>query len=214
MTDKKSTLLAVGALLAIAGALTFLYVTQWSGGRQGSKKPFENLGFIAAEETAALLKRTGQVVLVAEVEEALRTPNVEALVQGFKAGLAKQSGVTLKEIKNLPRSMDGDPRRWPAGHAEQLGKLGQGTGALVFIGSLPLELAAGELAALKAGPAKLVLITAQTPTLKPLLQHGVIHLAIVNRSPPQPTPSRSESPRQWFDRVYLVAKPDALGGLP
>lgn len=214
MNDKKSTLLAVVALLAIAGALTFLYVTQWGGGRSGNLKPFENLGFIAAEETATLLNRSGQVVLVAEVEEALRTPNVEALVQGFKSGLAKQSGVKLKELKNLPRSMDGDPRRWPAGHAEQLGKLGQGTAALVFIGSLPPELSAAELAALKAGPTKLVLISAQSPSLKPLLQQGVIHLAIVNRVPARPAPSRSESPRQWFDRVYLVAKPDALGELP
>lgn len=214
MNDKKSTLLAVVALLAIAGSLAFLYVTQWGGGRQGSMKPFENLGFIAAAETATLLNRSGQVVLVAEVEEALRSPNVEALVQGFKTGLAKQSGVTLKEIKNLPRSMDGDPRRWPAGHAELLGKLGAGAGAVVFIGSLPQELTAGELAALKASQGKLVLVSAQSPALKPLLQQGVLHLAIVNRFPPRPAPSRSESPRQWFDRVYLVAKPDALSELP
>ena len=29
-----------------------------------------------------------------------------------------------------------------------------------------------------------------------------------------PAPSGKETPRQWFDRVYLVAKSDALGELP
>ncbi|MEN9574284.1 MAG: hypothetical protein RL514_2139 [Verrucomicrobiota bacterium] len=213
MNDKKSALTAVVALLAIAGALAFLYVTQFRGGGQGSGKPFENLGFIAAEETATLLNRTGQVVLVAEMEET-RSPNTEALLKGFKAGLAKQPGVTLKSVQDLKRSMDGDPRHWPVGHAERLAQLGSGAGAVVFIGSLPQELAKGDLAVLKEGKFKLVFVTAQAPVLKPLLQQGVLHLAIVNRVPPRPAPSGRESARQWFDRVYLVAKPDALGELP
>lgn len=213
MNDKKPTLIAVVALLAIASSLTFLYFTQSGGGRAGSMKPFENLGFIVAEETATLLNRTGQVVLVAEMEDT-RSPSTEALIKGFKAGLTKQPGVTLKAVQDLKRSMDGDPRFWPVGHAERLAQLGSGAGALVFIGSLPPELAKGDLAVLKEGKSKLVFVTAQAPALKPLLQLGVLHLAIVNRVPPRPAPSGRESARQWFDRVYLVAKPDALGELP
>lgn len=213
MNDNKSTFLAVGALLAIAGSLTFLYFSQFGGGSKMSLKPMENLGLIVAEETAKLLSQPGPVVIVAEVEET-RSLNTEALIKGFKAGLAKQTGVTLKAIEDLKRSMDGDPRLWPAGHAEQLSKLGVGGGAVVFIGGLPQELTKDDLAALKASKSKLIFVTAQAPTLKPLLQQGLVQLAVVNRFPPKPALSRKESPRQWFDRVYLVAKPNALGELP
>ena len=70
------------------------------------------------------------------------------------------------------------------------------------------------MAALKGSKSKLVVVTAQSPILKPLLQQGIIQLAIVNRFPPKPAPTGKETPRQWFDRVYMVVKPDALGELP
>ena len=213
MNDKKNTLLAVGAVGAILGSLAFLYFTQFRHPTL-SLKPLESLGYVSAEETAKLLNQQGSVVLVCESEEGTRSPNSEAQVKGFNAAMAKLPGVTLKTTQDLKRSMDGDPRQWPAGHAEQLARLGAGAGAVVFIGSMPQEFTKADLAALQGSKCKFVVVTAQAPSLKPLLQQGIIHLAIVNRLKPQPAPSRTETPRQWFDRVYLVAKPDALGELP
>lgn len=210
----KNTAVAVGAIVAILGSLTWLYFTEFRNGPATNMKPFESLGYIVAEETAALLGNQGRVVLVTELMEAMKSPNTEAQIKGFKAGLAKKSGVTLKEIKELKRSMDGDPRLWPAGYAEQLVKMGDGAAAIVFLGSLPQELAKGDLALLKGSGSKLVFVTAPSPVLKPLLQQGIVHLAVVNRFPPKPAPSTKESPRQWFDRIYMVVKPDALGDLP
>lgn len=212
MNANNNPFLTVGALLAIAGSVTFLYFSQFADSKT-DLKPMENLGRIVAEETTRLLSPPASVVIVAEVEEA-RSHNTEALIQGFKAGLAKQTGVTLKAVENLKRSMDGDPRFWPTGHAEQLSKLGAGAGAVVFIGGLPQEFAKADTAALQGSKCKFVFVTAQAPTLKPLLQQGLVHLAVVNRQSPKPPSSRKESPRQWFDRVYLVAKADALGELP
>ncbi|MFM8471855.1 MAG: hypothetical protein ACKODH_18150, partial [Limisphaerales bacterium] len=80
--------------------------------------------------------------------------------------------------------------------------------------SLPAQLAKEDVAAFQGIKAKLVAVTAQSPTLKPLLQQNILHLAIVNRFPPKPAPSGKETPRQWFDRVYMVVKPGALGELP
>lgn len=210
----KNTLIAVGAILAILGSLTYLYFAEFRGGPTQNMKPFENLGYSVAEETAALLGNQGRVVLVTDLMEVQKSPNAEAQIKGFKAGLAKKSAVTLKEIKELKRSMDGDPRLWPAGHAEQLVKMGDGAAAVVFFGSLPQELAKGDLALLKGSSCKLVFVTAQSSVLKPLLQQGIVHLAIVNRFPPKPAPTGKESPRQWFERVYMVLKPGALGELP
>lgn len=210
----KNTLIAAGAVVAILGSLTWLYFTEFRNGPATNLKPFENLGYTVAEETAVLLGNQGRVVVVTELMEVQKSPNAEAQIKGFKAGLAKKSGVTVKEIKELKRSMDGDPRLWPAGYAEQLVKMGDGAAAVVFFGSLPQELAKGDLATLKTSSCKLVFVTAQSPVLKPLLQQGIVHLAIVNRFPPKPAPSGKETPRQWFDRVYMVVKPDSLGDLP
>ncbi len=210
----RNTLIAAGAILAILGSLTYLYFAEFRGGPAQNMKPFENLGFTVAEETAALLGNQGRVVVVTELMEVQKSPNTEAQIKGFKAGLAKLSGVTLKEIKELKRSMDGDPRLWPAGHAQQLVRMGDGAAAVVFFGSLPQEIAKGDLAHLKGSSGKLVFVTAQSAVLKPLLQQGIVHLAIVNRFPPKPEPAGKESPRQWFDRVYMVVKPEALGELP
>lgn len=210
----KNTVVAVGAIIAILGSLTWLYFTEFRNGPSTNLKPFENLGYTVAEETSKLLGNQGSVVIVAELMEVQKSPNTEAQIKGFKAGLAKKSSVTVKEIKELKRSMDGDPRLWPTGHAEQLVKMGNGAAAVVFLGSLPQDLAKGDLALLKGSSCKLVFVTAQSPIIKPLLQQGIIHLAIVNRFPPKPAPTGKETPRQWFDRVYMVVKPDALGDLP
>lgn len=210
----KNTVIAMGAIVAILGSLAYLYFTEFRGGPTTNLKPFENLGFTVAEETAALLGNQGRVVLVTELGEVGKSPNIEAQIKGFKAGLAKKGGVTVKELKEIKRSMEGDPRNWPAGQAGQIAGMGDGANATVLFMSLPTELSRADAAALKESKSKLVVVTAQSPTLKPLLQQGIVHLAIVNRFPPKPAPTGKESPRQWFDRVYMVVKPEALGELP
>ena len=210
----KNIIVAVGAILAILGSLTYLYFTEFRRGPTLNLKPFENLGYTVAEETAALLGNQGRVVVVTELIEVMKSPNSEAQIKGFKSGLAKKAGVTLKELKEIKRSMDGDPRLWPAGQAAQVAQAGDGASATVLFMSLPMQMSKDDLAALKEAKTKLVVVTAPSPVLKPLLQQGVIQLAIVNRFPPKPAPTGKETPRQWFDRVYMVVKPDALGELP
>lgn len=210
----KNTVVAVGAIIAILGSLTWLYFTEFRNGPSTNLKPFENLGYTVADETSKLLGNQGSVVIVTELMEVQKSPNTEAQIKGFKAGLAKKSGVTVKELKEIKRSMEGDPRYWPAGHAGQIASMGEGANATVLFMSLPMELSRADAAALKESKSKLVVVTAQSPILKPLLQQGIIQLAIVNRFPPQPAPTGKETPRQWFDRVYMVVKPDALGELP
>lgn len=211
--DKKNNLIAILAVLAIIASLTYLYRTQFTGPKV-NLTPFESLGFAAAEETAKWLNQSGKIVVVVELIEVMKSPNLDAQVKGFKAGLAKHPGVTLKEIKEIKRPPSDDPRFWPAAQVGQIVTAGTGADATVWFGSLPQEFTKADLAALKENKSKLAVVSAQSSLLKPMLQQGVIHLAIVNRFPPKPAPSGKETPRQWFDRVYLVAKPDALGELP
>lgn len=210
----KNTLVAAGAILAILGSLTYLYFTEFRTGPTVNRTPFETLGSVTAEETATLLGNQGRVVVVTELVEVQKSPNLDAQVHGFKSSLGKKGGVTLKEVKEIKRPPSDDPRQWPAGQAAQIAQAAEGANATVLFMSLPAQLSREDLAAFKSIKGKLVAVTGQTPTLKPLLQQGVLHLAIVNRFPPKPAPSGKETPRQWFDRVYFIATPTALGELP
>ena len=46
----------------------------------------------AAEETAKWLNQSGKIVVVVELIEVMKSPNLDAQVKGFKAGLAKHPG--------------------------------------------------------------------------------------------------------------------------
>lgn len=211
--EKKNNVVAILAILAIVASITYLYRSQFAGPKV-NVTPFESLGFAAAEETAKLLNQSGKVAVVVELIEVMKSPNLEAQVKGFKAGLKKTPGVTLKEIKEIKRPPSDEPRFWPTAQAGQIASASGGADATVWFGSLPQELTKADVTALKENKSKLVVVTAQSPILKPLLQQGIIHLAIVNRFPPKPAPTGKETPRQWFERVYMVAKPGALGELP
>lgn len=214
LMGNKNNLIAVGAILAIIGSLTYLYFSEFRNAPKSNLGAFEQLGSAVAEETAALLGNQGRVVVVTELIEITKSPNTEAQVKGFKAGLSKKGGVTVKEVKEIQRPPSEDPRLWPPGQAAQIAQASEGASATVLLMSLPMQLSKEDLAALKDMKSKLVVVTSQSATLKPLMQQGIVHLAIVARYPPKPAPSGKETPRQWFERVYMVVKPDALGELP
>lgn len=204
--NKKTLIIAIVAVLAIAGSVFRLVRSNDGDSPRASMKPFEYLGSAAATETAALLNNSGSVVLVVETMGDTKNPNAEAQVKGFKAGLGKVKGMTLKEVKELPRSMSEDPRLWPAQHASQLVGMGAGATALVYLGSFPQSLPPNDIATLKGSQASLVVVGTQSPIIQSLVTSGVIRLAVVGKTPPPPAPAEAESPAQWYARVYAVLK--------
>lgn len=210
--ETKNTGLGVVAVLAIIGSLVYLYFTQFASGPKVNLKPFENLGYVVGEETAKLINNQGRVVVITEVFEALKSPNTEMQVKGFKLAVEK-AGVQIKDIKEFKRPMEQDPQHWPEGQAGRFVNMVDGASAAVLFVSLPQSLTPDDIAALKESKTKLVFVTGQSPLLKKLLLEGAIAMGIVNRFPPKPAPGGSETARQWFDRVYMVAKPGALGEL-
>ena len=197
---------SIVAVLAIAGSVVHLVRSNSADSPPTNTKPFEYLGSAAAAETAALLNNQGGVVLVVETMGSTKNPNAEAQVKGFKAGLAKAKGMTLKAVKELPRSMSEDPRLWPAQHAAQLVAFGAGAKALVYLGSFPETMPPNDIATLQGSPAGLVVVGAKSPMIQTLVNSGVIRLAIVGRIPPPAPPAGPESPPQWYARAYDVLK--------
>jgi hypothetical protein len=204
--DRKQLLIAIVAVLAIAGAAFRLTRSNSGEASSTNMKPFEYLGSSAATEVAALLNQRGDVVLVVETMGGAPSPNVEAQIKGFKSGFAKVKGVQLKSVKQLARSMSEDPAMWPAQRATQLVGMGAGAKALVYLGSFPQALPPEDVATLKGSQAALVVVGTQTPAVQALVNTGVIRLAIVGRTPPPPASANPESPGQWFARVYEVIK--------
>lgn len=204
--DKKSITLAIIAVLAIIGATVRLVTSQSDGKPRANLKPFEQLGAAAAEETAKLLNNQGSVVVVVEVLEAMKSPNNDAQIKGFKSGLARTKGVTLKEVKEIKRDMSGDPREWPAGQAAQIASFGASASAVVLFVNFPQALPPGDVASLKGSSAKILVVGTQSKLLDGMMAQGIVRVAIVGRTPPKPAPSTPENPAQWFDRVYTVLR--------
>lgn len=204
--DKKSITIAIIAVLAVIGATLRLVSFNSEGTSRGNPKPFEFIGASAATAAAKLINGNGSVVVVVETLDGAKNPNNDAQIKGFKAGLAKIKGVTLKEVKELKRDMSGDPRLWPEGQAQQIASLGDGAGALVMFLNFPQSLPPSDLAILKGSKAKILMVGTQSPLVDTLVASGVIQVAIVGRIPPPPAPSGTETPAQWFARVYNVLK--------
>ncbi|MFM8470192.1 MAG: hypothetical protein ACKODH_09515 [Limisphaerales bacterium] len=197
--DKKTIIIAVVAVLAILGAAACSKESS-----RANLKPFEQVGAAGAEEVAKVLNNQGTVIVVTEAIEGVANPNNEAQLKGFKAGLAKAKGVTLKEVKELKRDMSGDPREWPAGRVGEIANLA--SSAVVLFINLPQTFPARDVAVLKGAKGKLVVIGTQSPQLDAAVNSGVVQAAIVARTPPPPAPSGAESPAQWFARVYTVLR--------
>ncbi len=204
--DKKTIIIAVIAVLAIAGATVRMVTANSEGSSRVNLKPFEQLGAAAAEETAKALGNQGSLIVVMEVIDGVKNPVNDSQVKGVKAGLSRSKGVTLKEVKELKRDMSGDPREWPAGRAAEIARLGSGGGAVLLFVNFPQTLSPADLAALKGASAKLVAVSGATPVLESLVTQGVVRTAIVSRTPPKPAPAGAENAAQWFDRVYTVLR--------
>jgi hypothetical protein len=204
--DKKTIIIAVVAVLAILGAAYRVVSSRSDGASQANPKPFEQLGAAAAEEVAKVLSNRGSVIVVIEGIEGVANSNNDAQIKGFKAGLAKVKGVTLKEVKEFKRDMSGDPREWPRGRAGEIAKLASDVSAVVLFFNLPQTLPPPDLAVLKGAKGKILLVGTHSPQAEALINGGVIRAAILARSSPKPAPSEPETPAQWFGRVYQVLR--------
>ena len=201
--DKKFISIAIIAIAVVVGATIRLVRFNSEGASRANPKPFELLGASAATAVVKLLNENGSVVVVLETMEGIKNSNNEAQVKGFKAGLAKSKGVTIREVKELRRDMSGDPRFWPEGQARQIASLGDGVGAIVLFFNIPQDLSPNDIAALKESKAKILIVGGvQSPLVNTLVTSAVIQVAIVARTPPPPVPSDTETMEQSFARVY------------
>ncbi|HNQ87266.1 MAG TPA: hypothetical protein PKM73_01380 [Verrucomicrobiota bacterium] len=197
------------ASVAACAAAVSLYFTAAGRSPKIALGTYEALGAVTAEETARLLGPKGQVLVIARDTGADKNPSVEAQLEAFRQTLKKQGGLRLvtERFVATPMMMMATGGAVPLDHLVKALEKHATAGALVlFCGLPPLEDSVAAM--LKQRKVKVVVVSSFHPEYGPLLEQGVIHLAIVpkpNDLPPDAQPPRTV--REQFDQDYAIIKP-------
>jgi len=212
-----SALKLTGVALLLVGAGCFLLQAFKSDIPKPNVKPFTSLGSLAADETAALIGRSGSIAIVSEIPDP-KSPSEDAMVRsikmvaaevdGFKATLQSKGNFTYQPELKLVRPSNAMKTVWPAGEFLRLLQKHPSTTTIVAFCYLPGQLSPTERSLLQSRTGKLIIVGGVVPEVKPLVDQRVAHLAVSSMVPvPQPPDASPESPHAWVRRVYVVLKP-------
>lgn len=206
----KKTLVALVALLAIAGSAFFLLHKPSQPTQQLASDASEALGQRASEEVARLLGDKGQIAVLGLETAAGQAPTYVTLVEVFTKTL-KAHHIKVASTKLIPgglsRLMLGPG---PSGQEyRQLLAQAPNMGAIVsFVGppALPLE----ELRLLQAKGPPLVVVdmfgVVKGPALPAMVEGNAVALAILARSAAE-VAQQQPPPTGLFDRYYRILRP-------
>jgi hypothetical protein len=179
--------------------------------------PYQALGEGAAEETAKLLNNSGRLVLVDAdfgIYKIL-APTTEAEIKAFKKAIVN----TNLKIAAIEKVAIAPPSMARTGVFMQPGQISSLIARHPDADAIVLFVGLAGLADLKGGgsdnsKSKLVLVSNYESYDKALLQMRAIQLAIVPRVDAGADEDRTiHSPKQWFERHYLVVTPERVAEL-
>ena len=206
---KKITILFL--LLVIAGAGTWVYCTQVREPKIDSDI-YEALGSITAEETAKLLGKKGEIVVITWE---IRNQVLEAQMASFARTIKKHQGLrlaTIEKVKRDPAQMMSTGGAVPADEFLKIIKAHPTAGAFVLFLAFP-NLSPQALKTIN-NQTKFVVVSGCNPGYKKLLMERTIQLAIVpqfdrtiNIHPPQTS-------QENFDQNYQIVTPEKASTLP
>jgi len=212
----KKTLVAVSAILAVAGAAAWIYHIQSGPSQRFDLNPYRALGAGVAEETAKLLGKGGQVVVVAPDTSQNPNPTVDGELDSFQETL-KKNGLTVAatvRFKLTPQERMGTGGAVPGDQLFKLLESNPNIGAVVLFCAFP-PLAAQDYDALRRSRIKFVVASGYLPGYRNLLETQVIHLAVVPRFDPDDSPAKKpQTLREWFESQFVVITPGTTATLP
>ena len=210
-----------GAIIAsmffvIAGTCAWLYFAPSEDVPRSDLDISQALGAVAADETAKLLGKKGEVVVVSWDSSQNKMPVIEAQVNSFERALKKHEGIqiTAKEkVLRNPAQMMSSGGAMPADQLFKVVKAHPTAGAIVLFLAFP-NLSPEESKEISEGQSKFVVISGCNPGYKKLLMNHAISLAII----PQFDRTQNDRPpktvRESFDQNYQVVTPDQAASLP
>lgn len=210
---RKSNLIALAALLAIALAGVVIYRTQFGGRSDETTKLPEGLGIAVAEATAQLLHNQGNVVLILPKRGAFQDPLTELQRSAFAKTIAKTKGLSLAATESMATERPGTMGAGGLDPAEfqQLLQRHAGVNTFVSLAGLP-EFPTDALPTLKGK--QFIVVGTPTPQLKALLLDGTVQILIAPRTIPPAEGKRPRTPDEWFHFAYQTFTPATAGNLP
>jgi len=203
-------ILAIVAILAIAGSVAWLYWQMPGRKPDIQMAPYQALGEIAAEEAGRLAQNQGQVLIIAAENPGGQNPVEEAKVKAC-TGALKRAGLKLEALErfNLPpaaRMFGGNvPRDW----FQQVTQAHPKVAAIILFGEFPI-LEPADLERLKQSKLKILLVSGNHAGARQLIDTGIVPEALVPRAEPSQSDQVPQGTRAWFDRYYSIltsAKP-------
>ena len=203
--DKRTKDMIVGSL-AVAAVAASIFFAFPGHSRKVNLGTYEVLGAVTADETAKLLGKKGQVLVLARDTGEDKNPSLEAELKAFEQALKKHPGLSLitEKIQVPPTLMMATGGGVPTDQLFKALETHANLGAVVLFFGFP-QLADSEVDALKKYGVKTVVVSSFHPDYKRLLDQQAIHLAIVPRpDSPKPVAQAPRTLRERFDQDYAI----------
>ena len=212
----KKTIVALISILAIAGAAAWIYYRQSGPSQRFDLSPYHALGAGVAEETAKLLGKKGQVVVIAPDTSPNPNPSVEGELDSFQEAL-KKNGLAVAatvRFKLTPLERMGTGGAVPGDQLFKVLQSHPNVGAVVLFCGFP-TLAPQDYDALRQSRVKFVVASGYLPGYRNLLETQVIHLAVVPRFDRDSSSAKKpQTLREWFESEFVVVTPGTTATLP
>src|SRR5258706_6760041 len=211
--SKKRVVIITSLLLVIVGAGVWIYFTEFAGPSL-NEALHTGVGVVMADETAALLGKRGQIVIVAM--DTSKAPELKPQIEAFLRQLKKNSAITVKEQVTLDtegKSNYGAGMGLSSRRFLRLVKKQATVDAIVSFVGAP-RMSDEEIAQLGTIP-KFIPECRSPDKIKRLFEKDVMHVAIVSRFEfPAPGKHSPRKPSQWFEKRYQVVTKKNSSDLP
>jgi len=211
-TEKVKT---IAAIVTIAGAgLLFYFSTQLASPKVDARLQ-EAIGQVMAEEGAKSLGSGGHITLICLDTSTIKNPNADYQVKAFHRALRKAK-LTLTGTNSIKL----DPLRLvrvPAGDFVEIMRKQSDNDVIVSFLGPPILNAEQRAKMGETRPRIVALCSGWMPRqvdLRELFAQNLLHVAVISRSTPSPTPPSSNDPKDWFDQFYQIVMKSNLSELP
>lgn len=203
------------ALVVIAGSVMAILRVYPIPSHRSELLISKGLGQVAAEEAAWLLAEGGTVAVIAADTSKMKTRGIIPDLTSFQRTLAQEPNIQLVAVEKIP------PDQVTGSLWEELPvqffigalKRHRRVNVVVFLFGTPPTSDAGLRDLPKPLP-QVVAVSYSQVQSKKLLERGTVQVALVYRPPTGKDDTQPRTPRQWFDKLFIVMKSEPTTSLP
>jgi len=214
--EVKRPLLVLVSVIVIVASLISIYLTFRTPTAKFNRKPFEGIGQVVAEQTAKLLKERGEIVVVVMKFDNKHMNALTAPPEAFRAALKSYPGIRIRTTESVsaqPQAMIGPGTSLSADQFIALLEKHATADALVSFVGVPLFQPADWDKIPRRRP-KVIEAGSYSPQIREFLERQIVQVSIQPRFKSFQETNEPVTPREWFDRYYMVVTAENLSELP